>query len=257
MRLQGKTALVTGAGRGLGRAVALLLAGEGAAIGVASLEPQEVERTVAEIEAAGGQALGIPVDVSQEAQAQQAVEAVEQRFGGLDILVNNAGIYAEIDFLTAPQAEWDAVMRVNFYGCLYFARASARAMVRRGQGGRIVNVSSIMGRRGSDHSTSYSIAKSAIDQLTRCLAVELAPHGILVNGVAPGYMDTQMSFVNGVKSHDRPEFQENYVRQRRIPLARACQPEEVAQAVLFLTLPENSYVTGQILAVDGGLTLRF
>ncbi len=130
-------------------------------------------------------------------------------------------------------------------------------MVRQGRGGRIVNVSSIMGQRGSEHSTPYSIAKAAIDHLTRCLAVELAPHNILVNGVAPGYMATQMSIVDGVSSHERPEFKEIYVKQRRIPLARAGQPEEVAQAVLFLTLPENSYMTGQILVVDGGMTLRF
>jgi NAD(P)-dependent dehydrogenase (short-subunit alcohol dehydrogenase family) len=257
MRLQGKVAIVTGAGRGLGRASALLLAEEGASVVVASLEPDEVEKTAADIRQAGGQAAGIPVDIAQEAQAHQAVELAQNQFGRLDILVNNAGVYDEVDFLTAPQAEWDRVMRVNFYGSLFFARAAARAMAAQGEGGRIVNVSSVMAFTGSDHSTSYSIAKGAIDQLTRCLAVELAPHNILVNGVAPGFMHTQMAVQNGVDTHTTPEFLENYVKRRRIPLARGCEPEEVAQAVLFLTLPANSYMTGQVLVVDGGLTITF
>lgn len=257
MRLQGKTALVTGAGRGLGRAVARLLVQEGAAVVVATKEPEEAEAAEAELRALGGQAVALAVDVAREESARQAVAAAETRYGPIDILVNNAAIFYPTDFLTAPQEEWDPAMQVNFYGALHCARACARSMVAGGRGGRIVNISSVNGFLGADRSTPYNTAKGALDQLTRCLAVELAPHNILVNGVAPGFMETRMAIVDGVNEHETAEFQEFYVKRRRIPLARPAMPEEVAQAVLFLVLPENTYITGQTLVVDGGLSITF
>lgn len=257
MRLQGKTAIITGAGRGLGRATALLFAREGAAIVVATKEADEAERTAADIKNAGGQAFALAADVAQEESARQAVAAAQERFGGVDILVNNAAIFQSVDFLKASQAEWEPAMQVNFFGALYFARACARCMAEQGRGGRIINISSVNAFLGADQSTPYNTAKGAVDQLTRCLAVELAPHNILVNGVAPGFMETQMAIVDGVNEHETPQFQEFYVKRRRIPLARQCEPEEVAQAVLFLALPENTYMTGHTIVVDGGLTITF
>lgn len=256
-RLQGKVAIITGAGRGLGRATALLFAREGGSIVVASLEPEEVERTVAEIRAIGGQAEGIAVDVAEEESAERSVALAVERLGRVDILVNNAASSSIAPFLTTSQADWEPVMRVCFFGCLYFARSCARRMVAGGTPGRIINISSINAFLGKGDSTHYNTAKGALDQLTRCLAVELAPHGILVNGVAPGFMDTPMSVVNGVNELETPEFREFYVGLRRIPLARAAQPEEVAQAVLFLADPANTYMTGHTLVVDGGLTITF
>jgi len=257
MRLEGKTAIITGAGRGLGRATALLFAGEGAAVVVASLEPEEVSRTVGEICGSGGRAEGIALDVAREESARRAVDLAEERFGGVDILVNNAAVCYPLDFLAGTQEQWDPAMRVNFYGSLFFARECARSMVRHGRGGRIVNISSVNGFLGMPNSTQYNCAKGALDQLTRCLAVDLAPHGILVNGVAPGFMETRMAVVNGVNEHETPDFQEFYVKRRKIPLARPCDPEEVAQAVLFLASPQNTYVTGHTLVVDGGLSITF
>lgn len=257
MRLQGKTAIVTGSGRGLGRAVALLFAQEGAGIVVASKEPEEVESTVKTITDAGGRAVGLAVDVADPQSADKAVELAEKQYGSVDILVNNAGIDYATPFLTTPQEAAKAIMQVNFYGAAYFARACARSMVARGQGGRIINITSINGFLGANNSTAYNASKGALEQLTRCLAVELAPHNILVNAVAPGFMATAMAIVDGVDTHQTPEFLEVYVKRRRIPLARPCQPEEVAQAVLFLALPENSYVTGHTIVVDGGVSITY
>lgn len=253
VNLHERIALVTGAAQGIGKANADAFAANGARVYYADID---TEKAAASASANAG-CCALTMDVTDTEQIAAALRRIESAQGRLDILVNNAGVYDEVDFLTAPQAEWDRVMRVNFYGSLFFARAAARAMAAQGEGGRIVNVSSVMAFTGSDHSTSYSIAKGAIDQLTRCLAVELAPHNILVNGVAPGFMHTQMAVQNGVDTHTTPEFLENYVKRRRIPLARGCEPEEVAQAVLFLTLPANSYMTGQVLVVDGGLTITF
>jgi NAD(P)-dependent dehydrogenase (short-subunit alcohol dehydrogenase family) len=130
-------------------------------------------------------------------------------------------------------------------------------MAARGEGGRIVNVSSVNGFLGLNRASHYNSAKGALDQLTRTLAVELAPHGILVNGVAPGFVETPMAVMDGVNYHQTEEFQEFYVRRRRIPLARQCEPEEVAEAVAFLASPRNTYITGHTIVVDGGLSITF
>ncbi len=256
-RLSGRTAIITGAGRGLGRAIALLFAREGANVAIATKEREEMERVVAEVMALGAGAAGYEVDVACEDSARVVVDGAAARFGRVDILVNNAAIFYPVDFLKDGQEDWQGAMQVNFYGALYFAQACARHMVEKGVGGRIINISSVNGFLGADRSSHYNCAKGALDQLTRCLAVELAPHGILVNGIAPGFMDTAMAVVEGVKEHETPEFREFYVNRRRIPLARSAQPEEVAQAALFLALPENTYMTGQTLVVDGGLSITF
>ena len=257
--LSGKVALVTGAGRGIGRAVAAAFVAEGAAVMVADLPGSEGAATAAELNAAagpsGGRASYVAADVTQDAETM--VAATVERFGRLDILVNNAGVFYNADALETPLDEWRRAFDVIFYGSLHCCRAAGRVMVAQGGGGRIVNISSVNAFLGMAQSSHYNTAKGAVDQLTRCLAVEWAPHDILVNSVAPGYVDTIMSVVDGVNELETPDFQEFYVRRRKIPLARAAQPEEIAQAVLFLASPRCTYITGHSLVVDGGLSITF
>ena len=253
--LSGKVALVTGAARGIGRAVAEALLRDGAAVMVADLATSDGAATATALRAAGGQAEFIPADVTTDAEAM--VAATVATFGRLDILVNNAGIFYNADALATPFDEWHRAVDVIFHGAFHSSRAAGKVMVAQGQGGRIVNVSSVNAFLGMAQSSHYNTAKGAVDQLTRCLAVEWAPHGILVNGVAPGFVDTPMSIVDGVNELETPDFQEIYVRRRRIPLARAAQPDEIAEVVRFLASDRCSYMTGHTIVVDGGLSVTF
>jgi NAD(P)-dependent dehydrogenase (short-subunit alcohol dehydrogenase family) len=253
--LNGKVALVTGAARGIGRAVAEVFVREGAAVMIADLPTSDGEAAAAALRATGVQAEFIAADVTQDAAAM--VAATVARFGRLDILVNNAGIFYNADALVTPFDEWQKAFDVIFYGALHCSRAAGKVMVAQGQGGRIVNVSSVNAFLGMAQSSHYNTAKGAVDQLTRCLAVEWAPHGILVNGVAPGFVETPMAVVNGVNEHTTPDFQEIYVRRRRIPLARPAQPEEIAAVVCFLASDRCTYITGHTIVVDGGLSITF
>jgi NAD(P)-dependent dehydrogenase (short-subunit alcohol dehydrogenase family) len=253
--LNGKVALVTGAARGIGCAVAEALAREGAAVMIADLPASDGEATAAALRAAGAQAAFVAADVTQDADAM--VAATVTRFGRLDILVNNAGVFYPADALTTPFDRWLKAVEVIYYGALHCSRAAGQVMVAQGQGGRIVNVSSVNAFLGAAQSSHYNTAKGAVDQLTRCLAVEWAPHDILVNGVAPGFVETAMAVVDGVNEHETPAFQEFYVQRRRIPLARPAQPEEIAEAVCFLASPRCTYITGHTLVVDGGLSVTF
>lgn len=253
--LEGKVALITGAASGIGRATALTLARDGAAIVVADIDGSGGSATVAAITAMGGRVIFVQADVTRD--AERMVGAAVQEFGHLDILVNNAGIFYTADFLDMTFDAWMRAVDVMYFGTFRCSQAAARQMVRQGNGGRIVNISSVNGFLGMPQSSHYNSAKGAIDQLTRCLAVELASHGILVNGVAPGFVETPMAIVNGVNEHETPEFQEFYVRRRRIPLARPAAPEEIAEAVAFLVSPRCTYITGHTLVVDGGLSITF
>lgn len=250
-----KVALVTGAARGIGQSIAAALVRQGAAVVIADLPTSDGEATAAALRAAGGQAAFVAADVTQDAEAM--VAAAVNTFGRLDILVNNAGIFYNVDALTTPLDNWRPAFDVIFYGALHCCRAAGKVMVAQGQGGRIVNVSSINAFLGLAQASHYNTAKGAVDQLTRCLAVEWAQHGILVNSVAPGYVDTPMSIVDGVNELESEDFQEIYVRRRRIPLARAAQPSEIAEAVAFLASDRCTYITGHTLVVDGGLSITF
>ena len=255
MELSGKVALVTGGARGIGRAVAEGCVRAGAAVMIADLPASDGEATAAALGAQSGRAAFVPADVTKD--ADKMVEATVAHFGRLDILVNNAGIFYNADALTTPFDVWLKAVDVIFYGAFHCSRAAGRVMVAQGGGGRIVNVSSVNAFLGMAQSTHYNAAKGAVDQLTRCLAVEWAPYGILVNSVAPGFVDTPMAIVDGVNELETPDFQEIYVRRRRIPLARAAQPDEIAAAVLFLASERCSYITGHTLVVDGGLSITF
>lgn len=251
----GTVALVTGGASGIGRATAQALAREGAAVMIADIQREAGEATAAAIRAGGGRAAFVEADITRDAEAM--VAATVAAFGRLDTMINNAGVFYLADFLDAPFEEWRRAVEVIYFGTYHCARAAAREMVRRGAGGRMVNISSVNAFLGADKSSHYNSAKGAIDQLTRCLAVELAPHGILVNGVAPGFVDTPMAFIDGVSEHELPDFKQFYVGRRRIPLARPAQPEEIAEAVVFLASARCTYINGHTIVVDGGLTATF
>lgn len=251
----GKVALVTGAASGIGRATAVALAREGAAVLIADVQREQGEAVAAAISTDGGRADFVLADVTRDAMPM--VAAALESFGRLDILVNNAGVFYPADFLTVSFSEWMRAVEVMYHGAFHCSQAAAREMVRGGAGGRIVNISSVNAFLGAPQSSHYNSAKGAVDQLTRCLAVELAPHGILVNGVAPGFVETPMAIVDGISEHETPEFQAFYVQRRRIPLARPAQPEEIAEAVVFLASTRCTYITGHTIVVDGGLTVTF
>ncbi len=257
MRLEGKVALVTGAGRGIGRAIAELFAREGCAVTLAARSEREVVHAADGITATGGRALPLPADVAQPREAETLVSRTMDEWGRLDILVNNAGIFTPTSFLDSSLEEWEHVVRVNLYGAVHCARSAARAMVAGGRGGRIINVSSIHAYRAEPLSSNYDVSKGGMDQLTRTLAVDLAPHGILVNSIAPGFINTRMAVVDGTNELESDWFREIYVERRKIPLARAAEPEEVAPAALFLASDASSYITGHVLVVDGGLSVTF
>lgn len=250
-----QTAIVTGAGSGIGRACAHQLAAKGHAVVVADINEAAARSVVAEIVQAGGRATALQADVRHD--AQRMVDAAVQTYGTLDILVNNAGIFYATDFLTTPFEDWHRAIDVMFYGATKCSRAAAQQMVAQGGGGQIVNISSVNAFLGAPLSSHYNTAKGAIDQLTRCLAVELAPHRILVNGVAPGFVETPMAVVDGVNEHSTQDFKQFYVQRRRIPLARPAEPDEIATVVTFLAEGTATYLTGHTIVVDGGLSVTF
>lgn len=257
MRFQDKVAVITGSGRGIGRAAAEMFAAEGASVVINGRTWGEIQGVAAAIRSRGGHALPVQADVGQAEAAESLLAAAEREFGRVDILVNNAAVFHTHEFVQDSFTDWMRVMEVNLLGSVRCARAAAARMIKAGRGGRIINVSSVHGFLAENRSSPYDVAKGGMDQLTRTLAVELAPHGILVNGVAPGFVDTAMAVVNGVNELQSESFKEVYVKRRRIPLARAAQPEEIARVILFLAGPDSSYITGESIVVDGGLSITF
>lgn len=248
-------AIVTGAGSGIGRATAKILAQRGMHVLVTDMHETAAALVCNEIQQAGGVANSLKVDVRSDA-AHMVTYAVDV-MGGVDVLINNAGVFYPADFLTTSFVEWHRAVDVMFHGAFHCSQAVAQQMVSQGGGGQIVNVSSVNAFLGAPMSSHYNTAKGAIDQLTRCLAVELAPHRILVNGVAPGFVETPMAVVNGVNEHSTTEFQEFYVKRRRIPLARPAEAEEIAHVIAFLADGVATYLTGHTIVVDGGLSVTF
>jgi NAD(P)-dependent dehydrogenase (short-subunit alcohol dehydrogenase family) len=244
--LEGKVAIVTGSSRGIGRAIAEGLASAGAAVTVNGRDRERTEAAASAIAAAGGKSLAVDADVSDPAGVERLIAAALDTFGHLDILVNNAGIspyYKPAETLT--EAEWDEVIRTNLKAVFLCCRAAGRVMIRH-KSGRIINMSSIAGKIALPKLVAYSAAKGAINQLTRVLAVEWAPHGILVNAIAPGYVETNLT--KGLR--ENPKHHEALLRQ--IPLGRLGKPSEIVGAAIYLASDAASYVTGHILDVDGG-----
>lgn len=239
-----RAALVTGGGSGIGEGIAKRLARDGAAVLVADINAEAAARVAAEIVAARGTAAPFRMDVTQEAEVDAAVAEAEHRFGRLRIAVCNAGITDRVPVLEMSLAAFERVLRVNLIGCFLTARAAGLAMARAPDpGGRIVTISSVSGQFGGTGRAAYGASKGGIEMLTKVLAVELAPHGILVNGVAPG--PTQVA-----RTAHGPRQRAAFLD--RMAVKRYATPEDVAAAVAFLCGEDNAFVAGQVLNVDGG-----
>jgi NAD(P)-dependent dehydrogenase (short-subunit alcohol dehydrogenase family) len=249
MLLSGKTCLITGGGTGIGRSTALRFAEEGASVWLVGNKAEALKKASAEI---GRDCVWRECDVTQNEKLQEVVEEMP----GLDVLVANAAISYAVDLLSDPIARWREMVEVNLWGVVFGCRAAGQRMKR---GGRIVIISSILSGVAEPGSTHYAMAKAALNQLGRQLAVEWAEHGILVNVIAPGCVLTPMSFVSGTNEYETEWFKKFFINPERprIPLMRVAQPEEIAEAVLFFANPRNTYCTGTLLTVDGGLTVKF
>lgn len=248
--LTDRKAIVTGGGRGLGRAIAVGLAQFGADVAIVSRTRRELEETARLIEATGRRALIFPGDVSKKADIQNVVDQVVSAWGRLDILVNNAGVDAAQPALDYKEEDWDFVLDVNLKGYFLFAQAAARAMMKQG-GGVIVNNSSICGDVAIKNILAYNASKGGVNMLTRTLALEWAPYKIRVNAFSPAYMEAIMP--GAASQHD--EAKERSIREST-PLGRRGKAEELVGPVVFLASDASSYVTGEVLMVDGGWTIR-
>jgi NAD(P)-dependent dehydrogenase (short-subunit alcohol dehydrogenase family) len=250
--LKGKVALITGGSRGIGRATALTFADAGADVVVSSRNrrPPELEKVAEEIRAKGRRALAIPAHVGKKEDVQNLVQKTLREFGRIDILVNNAGANPVLSSMVdLEEAAFEKVMEVNLKGALLMSQAVSKEMIKQG-GGRIINISSISGLRArADGTGAYCISKAGVNMLTQVMARELAEHNILVNAIAPGSIKTEMSRVNWIDPERRAQ------RIREIELKRFGEPEEVGGLALFLASEASSFVTGEIIRVDGGQTI--
>lgn len=248
-RLDGQVALVTGGGRNIGRAIALALAQAGADVAVCGLRhPEEVQRVAQEIEAAGRRALAVTADVADPEQVTAMVDRVEQELGPVGILVNNVGVRPRQSILEMSWDDWDRILWVNLSSAFYCAKAVVPRMMET-QAGRIINISGRSGFTGQSHRAHVVAAKAGMHGLTKALAHELAPYGITVNTVCPGHIDTTRPMEN------YPDFQDMAKLLSRVPLGRLGLPEEIAAACVYLASPAASYVTGQVLHVNGGVLM--
>lgn len=251
-RFEGKNVIVTGAGQGIGRAIAKRFASEGADVMLIGRRPAPLQDTASEIEAAGGTSYVQPADVSQSAEVEQAVAAAAERWGTIDVLVNNAGIAEERPFLEIEDEGWDSVLATNLRGAFLMARTVARVQVQSGAGS-IIHIASIDASGGDGPYASYNASKAGLLGLSRTMALELGPLGIRVNCVSPGFTHTEMTEL-GV-----PPGTMDYLANRfdRVPLRRLVRPEEIAAACAFLASDDASAITGVDLTVDCGLTANW
>jgi 3-oxoacyl-[acyl-carrier protein] reductase len=248
-RLDGRVALLTGAGRGIGAATAARLASDGAAVAVTDMDLEPAEETAQQIRAAGGRALAIPVDVTNREQVEAAAARTAEEFGRLDILVAVAGITRDNLLFKMTDDEWDGVIDTHLKGSFMAARATQKYMVEQRYGKMVFTSStSALGNRGQ---ANYSTAKAGLQGLTRTLAIELGPFNVCVNAVAPGFIETRMTqSVAERMGVDWEQFKKD--RAAQIPLRRSGKPEDVASVVAFLVSDDSSYVSGQVIYIAGG-----
>jgi len=246
MSLVGKVAVVTGAGQGIGKAISLNLASAGAYIGVNDVNTETIARAVADIEAMGRKAVPLVADVSDPDAVDEMMQRALDAFGKIDILVNNAGITRDNLLVRLKKEDWDAVLDVNLTGTFLCTKSAARHMMKQ-RYGRIINISSVVGFMGNAGQPNYAASKAGIAGFTKAVARELAPRGITVNAVAPGFVDTEMT-------RAIPEKVRESVG-KLIPMERFGEPEDVAHCVGFLASDEASYITGQVIHVNGGMLM--
>jgi 3-oxoacyl-[acyl-carrier protein] reductase len=253
MRLQSKVAIVTGGARGIGRAMALRLAAEGAAVAIADLRMEQARVTAGDIEAQGGRALALEIDVARLDDLDRMVAATRDSFGAIDILCNNAGISGGAgDLFAYTEADWDRIIGINLKSAFFAAQKVAKVMIEQGRGGAILNTSSTSAFISSSRPTvPYDVSKAGLRQMTITLAAHLAVHKIRVNAIAPGTIDTDLA-AGTVDPDVRRERMARRARER-IPMQRIGLPEDLAGAAAFLCSDDAAYVTGHILVVDGGI----
>jgi NAD(P)-dependent dehydrogenase (short-subunit alcohol dehydrogenase family) len=258
MELKGQVAIVTGAGRGIGRAIALELARQGADIVIAEMDQAGAKRTAEEVGALGRRAVVAPTDVTSRTDLRAMVDRAKAEFGRIDILVNNAGIYRAAATLDVTEEHWDAIMTINAKAVFFASQAVLPTMVAQ-KSGSIVSLASMAGKIGSKTNLPYNASKAAVVSMTKSLALAHAADGIRVNCVCPGFVETDMWTV---VSRDQGKLlgmtAEEFTRQRKasVPLGRLETPEDVAHVVAFLAGPRSGYMTGQALSVDGGLVMH-
>ena len=243
--LSGQVALVTGASQGLGQAVAIELAANGARIACVARNAEKLAQTVGSIKNAGGQAEAFTCDVKDRAGIDQLVDKIAEDWGRLDILINNAGVTRDTLLPRMSDEEWDDVIETNLTGAFLFARAASRIMMR-ARYGRVINMASVSGIIGNAGQTNYSATKAGLIGFTRSMSKELAGRKVTINAVAPGFIESEMTKALGDSILSEVK--------KQIPAKRLGTPADVAAAVLYLTSPAASYVTGQVLVVDGGMT---
>ncbi|MCF6178422.1 MAG: 3-oxoacyl-[acyl-carrier-protein] reductase [Geopsychrobacter sp.] len=242
--LQGKIAIVTGASRGIGRSIAIQMAKNGADLVVCARSEAPLKELVVEIEALGGRALAVVVDVLSPADISQLISAAVETFGRIDILVNNAGITRDGLLLRMKDADWDAVLDTNLKSAFLLTRAVAKIMSKQ-RYGRIVNISSVVGEMGNPGQVNYSASKAGLIGLTKSVARELAKRNVTANAISPGFIETDMTDKLGEKARTELAAQ--------IPLGRLGQAEDIAHAVIYLASDRAAYITGQVLGVNGGM----
>jgi 3-oxoacyl-[acyl-carrier protein] reductase len=245
-QLENQVAVVTGAGRGIGRAIALKLAAHGADVAAVDLKTDFVQETVAAVRQLGRKAWAVAANVAEAASVEAAAEQILQEAGRVDILVNNAGITRDGLLLRLSEADWDAVLDTNLKGTFLFTKALSRAFLKQ-RSGRIVNIASVIGLIGNAGQCNYAASKAGVIGLTKSCAREFASRGITVNAIAPGFIQTAMT--------DKLSPEQRDAIAKQIPLASLGQPEDVAAAALFFASPAARYVTGQVLGVDGGMVM--
>ncbi|WP_027052961.1 L-iditol 2-dehydrogenase [Mesorhizobium erdmanii] len=252
MRLAGKSALITGSARGIGRAFAEAYLREGATVAIADINLEAAQKTAAEI---GGNAYAVKLDVADQASIDAAVKAVESKAGGLDILINNAALFDLAPIVEISRASYEKLFSVNVAGTLFMLQAAARSMIARGKGGRIINMASQAGRRGEALVGVYCATKAAVISLTQSAGLDLIKHRINVNGIAPGVVDSDMwDQVDALfaKYENRPKGEKKRLVGEGVPYGRMGKPEDLAGMAVFLASDEAEYIVAQTYNVDGG-----